>query len=70
MCPFTIQIVNLEGTHYYQLEHDQLGALNEVTDAHMKQLIEDKVGLTHTAKDGHTPALCGTFFVNLSIFKP
>jgi hypothetical protein len=69
--PFTLKIINLEGTHFYELESKNLGAANEVTDENMRALVAAKVPMAHVPYDkGHFRAfVCGTFFVNLSKFK-
>lgn len=68
---FTLKIINLEGTHFYELESKNLGEAKEVTDENIRALVAAKVPMAHVPYDkGPFRALvCGTFFVNLSIFK-
>lgn len=71
-CPFTMKIINVEGTHYYQIESSNLGPAMKIADADMQAMVDNHIGLNHVPF-GEKPwsvALCGTFFVNLSIYKP
>jgi hypothetical protein len=66
--PFTLKIINPDGVHYYKVESRALGVEREITDPHLLDLVNRKIGLEHNANE---PAamFCGTFIVNLAALK-
>jgi hypothetical protein len=73
---FSMRIVNLEGTHYWEIPVGSLGEPIPIVEAppsereHMERLVNMNIDMAHETTTQVGVLVFGTFYVNTAVFKP